>query len=113
MSRIQGKTTTDSSRVYAGIDVSKATLDLHVILPSGSGHACRFANSEAGIRSLLAWLKTQAGSHPSRVAFEPTWRFHLALWRALDAAGRNRRAQPAALEVVRRIDREGGQDRRH
>ena len=87
MSRIQGKTTTDSSRVYAGIDVSKATLDLHVILPGGSGHACRFANSEAGIRSLLAWLKTRTGPHPGRVAFEPTGRFHLALWRALDAAG--------------------------
>jgi len=83
MSRIQGKTFTDTHQVYAGIDVCKASLDLHVLDPDGDGASRRFANTPSGIRSLLAWL----GDEPCRVALEPTGRFHLAIWRALDGAG--------------------------
>ncbi len=83
MSRIQGKTISDAYQVYAGIDVCKASLDLHVLDPGGDGVSRRFANTPSGIRSLLAGL----GDHPCRVALEPTGRFHLAVWRALDGAG--------------------------
>jgi transposase len=83
MSRIQGKTFTDSSQVYAGIDVCKASLDLHVLDPGGDGMSRRFANTPSGIRSLIARL----GDNRCRVALEPTGRFHLAVWRALDGAG--------------------------
>ncbi len=82
MSRIQGKTFTDAHQVYAGIDVCKASLDLHVLDPDGDGVSRRFANTPGGIRSLLGWL----GDKPCRVVIEPTGRFHLALWRALDGA---------------------------
>ncbi len=83
MSRIQGKTFTDTHQVYAGIDVCKASLDLHVLDPDGDGVSRRFANTPSGIRSLLVDL----GDRPCRVALEPTGRFHLAVWRALDGAG--------------------------
>jgi len=83
MSRIQGKTISNGSRVYAGIDVSKASLDLHALLPDGGCLSHRFANDDAGIGALTASL----GAGPCRVVFEPTGRFHLALWRALHAAG--------------------------
>jgi transposase len=83
MSRIQGKTFTDGTQVYAGIDVSKASLDLHILAADGAGFSRRFANSGEGIAALAACL----GSTRRRVTFEPTGRFHLALWRALDAAG--------------------------
>jgi len=83
MSRIQGKTFTDTHQVYAGIDVCKASLDLHVLDPGGDGVSRHFANTNTGIRSLIACL----GGSPCRVALEPTGRFHLAVWRALDAAG--------------------------
>ena len=83
MSRIQCKTFTDSTQVYAGIDVSKASLDLHILAADGAGFSRRFANSGEGIAVLAACL----GSGPCRVAFEPTGRFRLALWRALDAMG--------------------------
>ena len=87
MSRIQGKTFTDTHQVYAGIDVCKATLDLHVLDPGGDGASRRFANTDAGIRSLVIRLGRCLGGRPCRAALEPTGRFHLALWRALDAAG--------------------------
>lgn len=83
MSRIQGKTISNGSRVYAGIDVSKASLDLHALLPDGGCLSRRFANDDAGIGALTASL----GAAPCRVVFEPTGRFHLGLWQALDAAG--------------------------
>jgi transposase len=87
MSRIQGKTISDSAQVYAGIDVCKASLDLDVLEPDGDGLARRFANTDAGIRSLVICLAKCLGGRPCRVTLEPTGRFHLAVWRALDAAG--------------------------
>ncbi len=90
MSRIQGKTFTDSIRVYAGIDVCKASLDLHVLeadTVGNGGLSHRFANTEAGIRSMISRLDARLAGQPCRVAIEPTGRFHLAAWKALDAAG--------------------------
>lgn len=87
MSRIQGKTISDGASVYAGVDVSKAVLDLHVLAPGGRGRQRRFANDASGIASLLGWLSACGAGRPCRVVFEPTGRFHLGLWRALDRAG--------------------------
>lgn len=43
------------ARAWAGIDVAKAHLDLHL-----AGRHCRFANTPAGIRQLLGTLKRQS-----------------------------------------------------
>lgn len=87
MSRIQGKTISDGTPVYAGVDVSKASLELHVLAPEGGreggGLARRFANTAEGIAALLGCL----GPGRCQVAFEPTGRFHLGLWQALHEAG--------------------------
>ena len=79
MARIQGKTTSEDYQYFAGIDVSKAHLDLRV---HGERRGQRFANDKGGIAGVLAVLTT-----PHLVVFEPTGRFHIALWRALAAAG--------------------------
>lgn len=79
MARMQGKTTSDLYEYSAGVDVSKDHLDLRV---SGTRKGRRFANDDAGIAALLAHLGT-----PHLVVIEPTGRFHIALWRALDGAG--------------------------
>lgn len=79
MARMQGKTSSDTGHHCAGIDVSKAHLDLRVW---GAPRGRRFGNDPAGIAALVAYL-----GPPHRVVLEPTGRFHLALWRALDAAG--------------------------
>lgn len=79
MARMQGKTTTDARECHAGIDVSKATLDLAL---AGTRRVERFANDPAGIAALLDRL-----SGPHLVVLEPTGRLHLAVWRALHAAG--------------------------
>jgi len=87
MSRIQGKAITDGPAVYAGVDVSKASLDLHVVESGSRGLARRFTNDEAGIAALVAALSGRSGGRTCKVVFEPTGRLHHALWRALHAAG--------------------------
>ena len=79
MARMQGKTTSDAYQYFAGIDVSKAHLDLRVF---GARRGQRFANNETGIADLIKVL-----DQPHLVVFEPTGRYHLALWRALQRAG--------------------------
>lgn len=79
MARMQGKTTSEEFQYFAGVDVSKAHLDLRVF---GAGRGHRFANDAAGIAALIEGL-----DHPHLVVFEPTGRYHLALWRALEQAG--------------------------
>ena len=79
MARMQGKTTSDAYQYFAGVDVSKAHLDLRVF---GAGRGQRFANDEAGIAALIAQFAA-----PHLVVFEPTGRYHLALWRGLERAG--------------------------
>lgn len=83
MARMQGKTTSEAYEYFAGVDVSKAHLDLRVC---GATRGQRFPNDEGGITALLATLAT-ATSGPHLVVFEPTGRYHIALWRALAAAG--------------------------
>lgn len=83
MSRMQGKDCTDRRAGYAGIDVCKARLDVHVLAADGEA-AFAVANTADGIAGLVAEL---AGRGVVRVALEPTGRMHLDLWRALDQAG--------------------------
>jgi transposase len=83
MSRIQGKDFTDKATAYAGIDVCKAWLDVHV-LGAGRDAGFRVANTAAGIGELLARLD---GIPLARVLLEATGRMHHAVWAALDRAG--------------------------
>lgn len=80
MARMQGKTTTETYDCFAGVDVSKAHLDLRV---AGANRGVRFANDAAGIAALAARL----GDGPHLVVIEPTGRYHLNLWRGLVKAG--------------------------
>ena len=83
MARMQGKTTSGAYQYFAGIDVSKAHLDLRVF---GSRRGQRFTNDVAGIAALIAQLAApETGLH--LVVFEPTGRYHIALWQALERAG--------------------------
>ena len=67
--------------VTIGIDVSKASLDVH-LHPEGLRE--RFANDSAGHALLVSW----AASHqPERVIFEATGAWHRALETALGQAG--------------------------
>ena len=79
MARMQGKATSDDVQYFAGVDMSKAHLDLRV---SGTRRGERFRNDETGIAALIERLGL-----PHLVVFEPTGRYHTALWRALDHAG--------------------------
>ena len=79
MARMQGKITSEDFQYFAGVDVCKAHLDLRVF---GETRGQRFPNDAAGIAALLALLET-----PHLVMFEPTGRYHIALWQALCAAG--------------------------
>ena len=83
MARMQGKTTSEDFQYFAGVDVCKAHLDLRVF---GSARGQRFPNDPAGIAGLLSTLGVSS-SGPHLVMFEPTGRYHIALWRALCAAG--------------------------
>lgn len=83
MSRMQGKDCTDGLTAYAGIDVCKAWLDVHVAgVPRQE--AFRVANDKTGIAGLVARLKALA---VARVALEATGRMHLGVWTALAATG--------------------------
>jgi len=50
------------SLVYVGMDVAKATLDLHASSPS-SAQSRQFANRLAGHRALVRWLRTLGPAH--------------------------------------------------
>jgi len=83
MARMQGKTTSDTSQLFAGIDVSKAHLDLQL---SCERRSRRFTNGPAGFAAIDAHLRAR-GDRPCLVALEPTGRYHFPVWRALHEAG--------------------------
>lgn len=64
-----------------GVDISKATLDVH-LHPAGS--ARQFANDAKGVRALLGWL---AEHDIARLVFEPTGPYHHRVERMLGEAG--------------------------
>ena len=67
------------SRVVAGIDVSKATLDVHA-----AGEERRFANGGTSWRALGKWLRRLK---VSRVVMEATGRYHRRVHRCLHDRG--------------------------
>lgn len=65
----------------AGVDISKATLDVHLY---PAGNARQFSNDARGIKALLGWL----GEHDiARIVFEPTGPYHHRFERHLGEAG--------------------------
>ncbi|MHA6721190.1 IS110 family transposase [Sphingomonas sp. RS6] len=64
-----------------GVDISKATLDVH--LPP-AGTARQFINDARGIKALLEWLATH---DVARIVFEPTGPYHHTFERRAGAAG--------------------------
>ncbi len=62
-----------------GIDISKATLDVHRL---SDGTAAQFGNDKAGFRALKSWLK---GHDIARVVYEPTGPYHRNFEIALEA----------------------------
>ncbi|MDI7774914.1 IS110 family transposase [Asticcacaulis sp. EMRT-3] len=64
-----------------GIDVSKASLDMHWLL-DGTDHS--FSNDDEGHARLLAWLEQH---RPDRIVFEATGPYHRGLESALKRAG--------------------------
>jgi transposase len=72
---------TDIITQNVGVDISKATLDMHL---HPAGNARQFANDAKGIRALLAWL---GGYSIARVVFEPTGPYHHGFERRLGQAG--------------------------
>ena len=67
--------------IFAGIDVSKAHLDVY-LHPTG---ACRcFDNDKAGWRSLCRWL---TDAHPQGVVYEATGSYHKGVERYLGEHG--------------------------
>lgn len=72
---------TDIITQNVGVDICKATLDVHL---HPAGIARQFTNDAKGIRALLAWL----GGHAiARVVFEPTGPYHHGFERRLGEAG--------------------------
>lgn len=63
-----------------GIDISKGRLDVHRL---GTAAQVSFGNDKAGLKALVRWL----GHGVTRVVYEPTGRYHLALERYLARAG--------------------------
>jgi hypothetical protein len=103
MARMQGKTTSDTSQLFAGIDVSKAHLDLRL---SCEGKSWRFPNTPAGYAAIDAHLRAHADA-PCLVVLEPTGRYHFAVWRALHEAGHG--VAPLNPLHVRRFAESGGE----
>lgn len=64
-----------------GVDISKATLDVHL---HPAGIARQFANDAKGIKALLGWL---AAHDIARIVFEPTGPYHHRFERQFGKAG--------------------------
>jgi transposase len=73
---------------FAGIDVSKDTLDACLLLPGGSARQATFANHPRGHAALLAWADRHAAGAPVRFCMEATGPYSEAPAAALADAGR-------------------------
>ena len=63
------------TEISIGIDISKDRVDVHRY---PKGDAASFENTKAGLKALIGWL----GRGVTRIVFEPSGRYHLALERA-------------------------------
>src|SRR5262245_41177592 len=76
-----------ASTHFAGIDVSKDTLDAALLGPDGRTWARRFANAPAGFAALLAWAERHAAGGTVHYCMEATGPYSAALAEHLHAAG--------------------------
>jgi len=67
------------TKTTIGIDISKATLDVHRL---SDDVAVQFSNDKVGFRALKAWLK---GDEIARIVYEPTGPYHRNFEVALEA----------------------------
>lgn len=74
---------------YLGVDVSKAKLDVCLLLPTQKVRSKVFANDPQGFQQLLQWLQTHAPDGPGsvHVCMEATGSYHEALALVLDERG--------------------------
>jgi len=74
---------------YLGVDVSKATLDVCLLLPTQKLRSKVFANDPQGFELLVQWLQTHAPGGPAsvHVCMEATGSYHEALAIFLDERG--------------------------
>src|SRR5437764_14507129 len=73
---------------FAGIDVSKATLDACLLGPDGRTRGKRFANAPAGHAALLAWADRHAPGAAVHFCMEATGPYSAAIATFLHGAGR-------------------------
>src|SRR5262245_58078610 len=73
---------------FAGIDVSKDTLDACLLGPDGRTRGKRFANAAAGHAALVAWVQSHAAGGAVHYCMEATGPYSVALAEHLHAAGR-------------------------
>lgn len=81
MSRMQEKISQPTEYIFAGIDVSKATLDVFI---STYGLSLTLANDKQGIRKIISECKKY---RVRIVALEPTGKYHRLADEMLDEAG--------------------------
>ena len=80
--------TTTTATHFAGIDVSKDTLDACLLGPDGRDRGKRFANDPAGHAALLAWADKHAGGAAVHFCLEATGPYSEAIATHLHTAGR-------------------------
>jgi transposase len=82
-------TAATTATVFAGIDVSKDTLDCCLLLPGGKAKEHAFANDPKGHAALLAWADRNAAGRPVHFCMEATGPYSEAPATALTGAGRH------------------------
>jgi transposase len=73
---------------FVGIDVSKGSLDVCLLLPTGKARQGAFANDPRGYAALLAWADRHAAAHPLHFCLEATGPYSEGPATALADAGR-------------------------
>ena len=74
---------------FAGIDVSKDTLDACLLLPGGKAREHAFGNDARGHAALAAWADRHAGDAAAHFCLEATGPYSEAIATHLAAAGRH------------------------
>jgi len=78
-----------TAAVFAGIDVSKDTLDACLVLPGGQAKEATFGNDARGHAALLAWADRHAAGAAAHFCLEATGPYSEAIATFLAGAGRH------------------------
>src|SRR3954471_12588693 len=84
----EGRDAVGTATCFAGIDVSKDTLDCCLLLPGGRAKEAPFANDRAGHAALVAWADRHAAGAAVHFCLEATGPYSEAIATHLAAAGR-------------------------